>query len=135
MYELLVTLKPFFLVGIGAITGSWMRLHLTNYFGSIFTAKCWGTCVVNIAATFLLGFVGAIHNHSFESVEHINNNSPLILLLSVGFLGSLSTFSTFTSDLRNTLLDKNYKLFFSLTFLSIFGGLSAAFLGLIFGNV
>ncbi len=125
-------LKSFFLLSIGAILGSWMRLHLTNIFCSIFSRRYWGTLFVNITASFLLGFLWAlkseIGNHS------LSQTSPFFVFICVGFLGSLSTFSTFICELLDCLTQKHWKQFLSISLYSIVGGVLASLLGLILGN-
>jgi len=55
--------------------------------------------------------------------------SPLILCFGVGFLGSLSTFSTFILELRDSLRVQDFKEFISVLILSIFGGLIVGTIG------
>jgi CrcB protein len=73
--------------------------------------------------------------HSQLVDNSLNVKSPLFLFACVGFLGSLSTFSTFIIDLIKTFLDKKLKLCFGLAFFSVFAGLLLALLGLAFGDV
>ena len=133
MFALLEGFKSFFLLSIGAIAGCWIRMHLTSFFGSIFSAKYWGTLLVNIFATFFLGLFIALQSHSgFTSVS---DTSPLFIFICVGFLGSLSTFSTFILELLDILLDRRWKVFLPLSLCSLFGGFLAALAGLTLGNV
>ena len=133
MYELRESFIPFFLVGLGAIFGSLLRLYLSTYFGLIISYKYVGTFLVNIIASFSLGFILALLNHS--GLDSLQNQSGLFLLICAGFLGSLSTFSTFIIDLLDILLAKRYKFFAYFSILSVVGGLSAGALGLYFGYV
>ena len=132
MYEALSNFPSILLVGIGAIAGSWMRMHLINYCNFRFSSSYFGTFFVNISASFALGFVYA--NQKLSDIDLLKNNSPVFILICVGFLGSLSTFSTFIIDLLNTILDRNMKLFFLLALFSIIGGLFAVFLGFAVGD-
>ena len=125
--------RSFFLLSIGAILGSWTRMYCTNMFGLILSAKYWATFVVNITASFFLGLLIALQSHS--NLHFLNSSSPLYIFICVGFLGSLSTFSTFISDLLNAFIDKHWRRFLSLSFCSLFGGLMAAFAGLALGDV
>ena len=132
MFESLEVFRSFFFLSVGAIVGSSTRMYLTSFFSSIFSVKHWATFVVNIAAAFLLGLFVALNsrlgNNSFD------NNSPLVLFICVGFLGSLSTFSAFINDLLNILLEQRWKKFFGFSLCSLLGGLIAAFAGLAFGH-
>ena len=67
--------------------------------------------------------------------NHFNLESPLFLFLTVGCLGSLSTFSGFIVDILKTILDKRWNLCFGLAFFSLLAGLLFALLGLAFGYV
>ena len=62
-----------------------------------------------LALTILLGF------------ESINNSPNLFLLINVGFLGSLSTFSSFILDLLEDLLNYRLRSFVVMLLSSIFG--------------
>ena len=80
------------LIGLGAIPGAWLRLKLVNHFDPMVPKKHWGTFTVNVAASFALGLILRLDESSAGS-------GGLSLLLGVGFLGSLSTFSTFIVEL------------------------------------
>ena len=84
------------LVATGAIPGAWLRLKVVNHFQPMLPKKYWGTFVVNVTACFFLGFVLA-------QVERCGPMTGLVLLIGVGFLGSLSTFSTFVVEVFNEL--------------------------------
>ena len=109
-----------------------MRMYLINYCNFRFSSRYFGTFFVNISASFALGFVYA--NQKLSDIDLLKNNSPVFILICVGFLGSLSTFSTFIIDLLNTVLDRNVKSFFLLALFSIIGGLFAVFLGFAVGD-
>ena len=131
--EFLETSKSFVLVGCGAITGSWIRMYLYEFFGKILPSKYWGTMIVNILAAFFLGFFLALDSHSKSGP--FPNTSPSYLFACVGFLGSLSTFSTFIFELFNTLLAYRWRQFWCLAIFSLTGGLVAVAAGFILGNV
>ncbi|WP_414153528.1 CrcB family protein [Prochlorococcus sp. MIT 1307] len=52
----------------------------------------------------------------------------------VGFLGSMSTFSSFISDLINTFLVKRWRQFLLVVLFSLVGGALAMAAGVILGN-
>ena len=84
------------LVALGAIPGAWLRLRLVNHFQPMLPGKHWGTFAVNVTACFFLGLVLAL-------LERCDPLTSLALLIGVGFLGSLSTFSTFVVEVLNEL--------------------------------
>ena len=84
------------LVGLGAIPGAWLRLKVVNHFEPMVPKKHWGTFLVNVVACFALGLVLALN-------ETCSASTGIVLLMGVGFFGSLSTFSTFAVELLNEL--------------------------------
>ena len=110
------------LVALGAIPGAWLRLRLVNHFQPMLPLKHWGTFVVNVTACFSLGLVLA-------QVERCGPIIGLALLIGVGFLGSLSTFSTFVMEVFNELRAGEALLALVLMFASLLMGLVAAAAG------
>ena len=84
------------LVGVGAITGAWLRLKTVNHFEPMVPKKHWGTFAVNVVACFGLGLVLALDQRCIA-------NPSFSLLIGAGFFGSLSTFSPFAVELLNEL--------------------------------
>ena len=84
------------LVAIGAVPGAWLRLRMVNHFEPMVPKKHWGTFTVNVLACFALGLVLALQ-------ESCSARTGIVLLIGVGFFGSLSTFSTFVVELMNEL--------------------------------
>ncbi len=115
------------LVGIGAIPGAWLRLRIVNHFEPMVPRKHWGTFAVNLVAAFALGLVLGLQSN--DPCTTAQGLSGLTLLIAVGFLGSLSTFSTFAVELLNTLKQRNWRESLLLSVGSILGGLVAAGLG------
>ena len=110
------------LVALGAIPGAWLRLRFVNYFQPMLPRQHWGTFVVNVTACFSLGLVLA-------QVERCGPITGLALLIGVGFLGSLSTFSTFVMEVFNELRAGEALLALVLMFASLLMGLVAAAAG------
>ncbi|HJN33999.1 MAG TPA: CrcB family protein [Prochlorococcus sp.] len=113
------------LVAIGAVPGAWLRLRVVNHLAPMVPRKHWATFSVNIVAAFALGLVLALHQKSGVAI----GPSPFILLIGVGFFGSLSTFSTFAVELLNTLREHRWSEALVLAVGSILGGLLAAAAG------
>ena len=85
-------IRDVLLVAIGAVPGAWLRFRLVNHFEPMVPRKHWATFGVNVAACFALGLIAALDRRCTPSQQ-------LGLLLATGFLGSLSTFSTFSVEM------------------------------------
>ncbi|QNG27794.1 CrcB family protein [Synechococcus sp. HK01-R] len=116
------------LVGLGAIPGAWLRLRIVNHVEPIVPRKHWGTFTVNLIAAFALGLVLGLQT-SGRCQPAAAGASPLMLLIAVGFFGSLSTFSTFAVELLTTLQRRHWGEALLLSLGSILGGLLVAGLG------
>ncbi len=114
-----------FLVATGGATGAVLRYFLTNLSKSLFSSSIYGTLTVNILGSFLIGYL-------ITSV-YLKNISEDVLkfFLVIGLLGSFTTFSAFSFEVVNLITSK--KIFFSFLyiFLSIFGCILFAYLGMI----
>jgi CrcB protein len=88
-------------VGIGAACGAWLRWGLALLMNPIFPTLPLGTLTANLLGGFVIGVVMGI-------AEPIHLSVTLRLLLVTGFLGGLTTFSTFSAETVNLLLKGNY---------------------------
>ena len=130
MQELNMFFSRLFLVSIGSILGSWVRFNATRFFQLTLGKNSWGTMIVNISASFGLGFLVAIDPLPFSE----KGLESLHLLLGIGFLGSMSTFSSFVFDLMEEFFHFHYKNSFMILTFSLIGGLFAAGIGYKIGN-
>ena len=128
-----VTPAPFYweaiLVALGAVPGAWLRLRVVNHFEPVVPHKHWGTFVVNVLAAFFLGLFSGLHAYALKACSGVDGTAPMMLLVGVGFFGSLSTFSTFVVELLNTLQSRQVLQFVGLMVLSLVVGLLAAAAG------
>ncbi len=125
-----------FLVSIGAIFGSWLRFFLVNKLFLDFQQKYFLTSFVNVLASFLLGLVFSIQFHLQGLVVIERNILEIIMpLITIGFLGGLSTFATFIWDLFDRLLSRNWMDACALFLFSLGGGVLAFRAGLLLMNV
>ena len=126
----LVAPAPFYweaiLVALGAVPGAWLRLRVVNHFEPVVPHKHWGTFVVNVSAAFFLGLFSGLHALQLKACSGVDGTAPMMLLVGVGFFGSLSTFSTFVVELLNELRSDRPFVAVVLALASIAAGLGAA---------
>lgn len=118
-------LKDFFIVGIGSFFGGGMRFLLSKVIQSwTLISFPFGTFAVNIIGCFLIGlFSGMSYGGSLMSPS-------TKLILTTGFCGGFTTFSTFMNESSSLLKDGN---FFYLS-LYIFGSLAIGMVAVLAGN-
>ena len=95
---------------------------MVNHFEPMVPKKHWGTFTVNVVACFALGLVLAMQ-------DTCSARTGIVLLIGVGFFGSLSTFSTFVVELLQELRAGHAITAFVLAVASIGAGLLACALG------
>ena len=79
------------IAGAGAI-GALARWGLGTWFGQRFPTFPWGTLVINVSGSFVLGVLFVV------LVERAVGSSALRLALMTGLLGAHTTFSTFSLE-------------------------------------
>src|SRR5438046_9793050 len=80
-------------VGGGAAIGAWLRWGLGVMLNPVFPTLPLGTLSANLIGGLLMGFAMEI------ITRHAIMSSELQLLTTTGFLGGLTTFSTFSSEI------------------------------------
>lgn len=89
-------------VGGGAAVGAWMRWGLGALLNPVFPMVPLGTVTANLIAGLLMGI-------AMELMARYTVIPPeLKLLMTTGFLGGLSTFSTFSGEIVTLLTYKEY---------------------------
>ena len=89
-------------VGGGAAIGAWLRWGLGVMLNPVFPTLPLGTLSANLIGGLLMGFaMEIITRHAIMSPE-------LQVLTTTGFLGGLTTFSTFSAEIVTLLLRKEY---------------------------
>ena len=85
-------------VGLGAVLGAWLRWGLGVVLNPVFPSVPFGTLAANLIGGYLVGVaVGVFHLNSGLS-------PALKLFIITGFLGGLTTFSTFSAEVVERLL-------------------------------
>src|SRR5437763_8225469 len=89
-------------VGAGAAIGAWMRWGLGALLNPLFPTLPLGTLAANLGGGLLMGLaMEVITRHTLLAPE-------LRLLLTTGFLGGLTTFSTFSAEIVTLLMRREY---------------------------
>ena len=89
-------------VGVGAAIGAWLRWWLSVALNPILPMFPLGTLVSNLIGGYLIGLV-------LGYIEQFQTFSPeMRLLITTGFLGGLTTFSTFSAESTALLLRQEY---------------------------
>ena len=126
------SLKSVWLVSFGALLGSNLRFLIYNKIDNfLFISKESKILVINNLSTFLLGlFYSHLVNNSFTY-----NLYYYSLFVSIGFLGSLSTFSTFIYDIFQLSSQNRFLKSIQIIFYSIFLGLIFLWFGFLLGGL
>ena len=112
-------------VVLGAAFGSWTRWLLGLALNPLFVALPLGTLAANLIGGYLVGVaVGVFHLNSGLS-------PALKLFVITGFLGGLTTFSTFSAEVVERLLAGQPALAIGLAAIHLGGSLTATWLGLL----
>lgn len=94
------TLLTFMSIGLGGFLGAISRYILSGWAHSALGARFpFGTFLVNVLGSVLLGFVYTL------SIDRGGFSPELRMAITVGFLGSLTTFSTFSLETFNLIND------------------------------
>src|SRR5579875_3522911 len=114
-------------VGVGGAIGSMLRYALsvliTERVGAGFP---WATLAINVTGSFILALIA-----EFASARVIVVQPAVRLMLTVGFVGGYTTFSTFTYELLTAIGERAVGTAAAYLLASVAGGLLAAYLGVI----
>jgi len=89
-------------VGAGAALGAWLRWGLSLVLNPIVPMLPLGTLSANLVGGYLIGLV-------LGYIDHFQALSPEArLFVTTGFLGGLTTFSTFSGEVSSLLLRGEY---------------------------
>lgn len=115
----------FLAVGLGAAFGAWSRWLLGLALNPLFVALPLGTLAANVIGGYLVGVAVGLF--------HLNTHFPLAwkLFVITGFLGGLTTFSTFSAEVVERLLAGQPAWAIGLASVHLAGSLTATYLGLL----
>lgn len=119
-----MTWAGLFAIGIGAALGAWLRWALAAWLNPVLPLLPLGTLSANLAGGFLIGaaveFLG----------QHANIAPEVRLFVITGFLGGLTTFSTFSAEAVDLIARLHYGWTALLVVAHVAGSLLATMLGM-----
>lgn len=119
-----MTMQGFFAVGAGAAVGAWLRWGLGTLLNPVFPTIPLGTLAANLVGGLLMGVAMAFITH-FEALA-----PEVRLLVTTGFLGGLTTFSTFSAETTTLLARGQYAWTGALVALHVAGSVAMTLAGM-----
>ncbi len=95
-------LSGFLAVGIGAAIGAWLRWWFGLLLNPLLPTLPLGTLTANLIGGYLMGIAMGILTH------YANLPAEARLFITTGFLGGLTTFSTFSAEAVTLLSREQY---------------------------
>lgn len=95
-------ISSLFAIGFGAALGAWLRWGLGVWLNPLLSELPIGTLVANLAGAYLVGLAIAFF------LQHPGLTPEWRLFVITGFLGGLTTFSTFSAETVTLLLRGQY---------------------------
>ena len=117
-------MNGFVAVGVGAILGAWLRWGLGLWLNPVYPSLPLGTLGANLIGGYLVGVAMAFF------LQHPGLPPEWRLLVITGFLGGLTTFSTFSAEVVTMLSRAQYLLALGTAALHVLGSLAATGLGI-----
>lgn len=111
-------------VGVGAAVGAWLRWWFGMLLNPLFPTLPLGTLAANLVGGYLMGLAMAVF------ADHPGLPPEARLLLATGFLGGLTTFSTFSAETVTLLLRAQYAWTAGIIAVHVAGSLAATVLGI-----
>jgi len=114
----------FLAIGFGGALGCWLRWLLGSLLNHVFPTLPPGTLVANLLGGLLMGCAMGVWDH-FQTLP-----PELRLFVFTGFLGGLTTFSTFSAESSTLLLRQQYVWFGGHLLVHLVGSISLTVLGI-----
>ena len=123
-------MQDILLVSFGAILGVNSRYIIYKKLEKNNIRKIYIILIINTFSSFCLGLFLSL----IQKISSLNLYDELVLFFSIGFLGSLSTFSTLAYDLFDLFIKLKFNIIFNLFFISLGLGIIALALGFLLGG-
>jgi CrcB protein len=122
--------NPFLIISLGALLGANARYWIGGWAAERFGAGFpYGNLIINLSGSFLLGLFMTL------ATERFIIDPRWRVLLAIGFLGSFTTFSSYTYESLELILFGQWKLGLLNLFGSAFLGGVAGLLGILLGRM
>jgi len=118
------TFTNFLIVGFAAAIGAWLRWGIGYLFYVLYPGPPLGSLAVNLLGGFLMGMSIAYFQSATSTISE-----ELKLFINIGFLGGLTTFSAYTSDIFSFLQKGEVQTSFLFLVSHVFGALIMAYIG------
>lgn len=123
-------METFLLISLGAMLGAnlryWVGIWVASRLGTSFP---YGNLIINLTGSLALGFFMTL------AVDRLLLDPRWRVLLAIGFLGSYTTFSSYTFESVNLIMDNQWLLGLLNLFGSALVGGVAVFLGILLARV
>lgn len=112
-------------VGVGAALGAWLRWALGMFLNPMFPTLPFGTLAANLIGGYLIGIAVELFVH------HSGVPPEVRLFVITGFLGGLTTFSTFSAEAVGLLSRQQYAWAGALMIMHVAGSIAMTVLGIL----
>ncbi len=116
-------IAAFVAIGAGAALGAWLRWGLGYLLNPVFPTLPLGTLAANLIGGLLMGLILGAFAH-FQALS-----GEARLFVTTGFLGALTTFSTFSGEAVTLLLRQQYAWFAGHVGIHVAGSLAMCLVG------
>jgi CrcB protein len=119
-------METFLLISLGAILGANLRYGISVWAAErLGPSFPYGNLIINLTGSFILGFFITL------ATERLLLDPRLRILFAIGFLGSYTTFSSYTFESLSLIMENQWLLGLLNLFGSAFLGGVAVFLGIV----
>lgn len=123
-YNAHMTIYAFIAVGLGSAIGAWLRWGMGLWFNPLLPQLPLGTLLVNLIGGYLIGVAVAFF------MQHPGLSPEWRLFAITGFLGGLTTFSTFSAETVTLLVRGQYAWSMAIVAAHLGGSLLMTLLGM-----